>query len=141
MICWPMKDEAMVARMTMRAGRILSGLAHAVAVMSLAMTGVFAAGAVDLDLRQALGLPQGAGVVLAMQETTAAQDEFVPIDELPPEDRLPAAPFLVGAYTVTLILMVGYVWLLWRRLEVVRRELHEARAAAHARPPGRAEAP
>ena len=59
--------------------------------------------------------------------TTAAQDGFVPIDELPPEDRLPAAPFLVGAYTITLVLLVGYVWLLWRRLGVVQRDLDEVR--------------
>lgn len=64
---------------------------------------------------------------IAAQTTTAAQDEFVPIDELPPEDRLPAAPFLVAAYTITLLLLVGYVWLLWRRLALVQRELHEAR--------------
>lgn len=61
--------------------------------------------------------------------TTAAQDEFVPISELPPEDRLPAAPFLVGAYTVTLVLLAGYVWLLWRRLGVVQHELNEVRRA------------
>lgn len=59
--------------------------------------------------------------------TTPAQDGFVPIDELPPEDRLPAAPFLVGAYTVTLVLLAGYVWLLWRKLGTVQRELHDAR--------------
>lgn len=61
--------------------------------------------------------------------TTAAQDEFVPISELPPEDRLPAAPFLVAAYTVTLVLLAGYVWLLWRRLGVVQHELNEVRRA------------
>jgi len=61
--------------------------------------------------------------------TTAAQDEFVPIDQLPPEDRLPAAPFLVAAYTVTLVLLAGYVWLLWRRLATVERELAMVRRA------------
>lgn len=59
--------------------------------------------------------------------TTAAQDGFVPIDELPPEDRLPAAPFLVAAYSITLVLLGGYVWLLWRRLSTVQRELDEVR--------------
>lgn len=61
--------------------------------------------------------------------TTAAQDEFVPIDQLPPEDRLPAAPFLIAAYTVTLVLLAGYVWLLWRRLATVQRELEVVRRA------------
>lgn len=77
----------------------------------------------------------------AMQDSSAAQDEFVPIDELPPEERLPAAPFLVAAYTITLVLLAGYVWLLWRRLETVRRELHDARAAAGARADSRTEGP
>jgi CcmD family protein len=59
--------------------------------------------------------------------TTAAQDEFVPISELPPEDRLPAAPFLVAAYTITLVLLAGYVWLLWRRVGALQHELNEVR--------------
>lgn len=63
------------------------------------------------------------------QAPTAAQDEFVPIDQLPPEDRLPAAPFLIAAYTVTLVLLAGYVWLLWRRLATVQRELEVVRRA------------
>lgn len=71
----------------------------------------------------------GLSAVVAAQETTAAQDEFVPIDQLPPEDRLPAAPFLVAAYTVALLLLFGYVWLLWRRLGLVQQELRAARAA------------
>ncbi len=82
------------------------------------------------------GLP-GAASAPAMQETTAAQDEYVPLDELPPEDRLPAAPFLVAAYTIALVLLLGYVWTLWRRLEVVRRELEEVRSASAARAQGR----
>ena len=68
--------------------------------------------------------------------TTAAQDEFVPIDQLPPEDRLPAAPFLVAAYTITLVLLGGYVTLLWRRLGAVQRDLETVRRSARTRPGG-----
>jgi CcmD family protein len=71
--------------------------------------------------------PAGAPAQAAGQ--TAAQDEFVPISELPPEDRLPAAPFLVAAYTITLVLLAGYIWLLWRRLGVVQQELNQVRRA------------
>jgi CcmD family protein len=78
------------------------------------------AGAAAQTTGQSAGQPAG---------QTAAQDEFVPIDELPPEDRLPAAPFLVAAYTITLVLLAGYVWLLWRRLGVVQHELNEVRRA------------
>jgi len=38
------------------------------------------------------------------------QTEFVPLNELPPSEQLPAAPLLVTAYAVFLILMVLYVW-------------------------------
>jgi hypothetical protein len=71
----------------------------------------------------------GLAITASAQTTTAAQDEFVPIDQLPEEDRLPAAPFLVAAYTVALVLLVGYVWLLWRRLGTVQQELRAVRAA------------
>jgi CcmD family protein len=60
-------------------------------------------------------------------QPTAAQDEFVPIGELPVEDQLPAAPFLVAAYTVVWVLLIGYVWMLWQRLVRVQRELADAR--------------
>lgn len=59
--------------------------------------------------------------------TTAAREEFVPIGELPEEDRLPAAPLLVGAYAVAWAAILGYVWMLWRRLGRVEQELVQAR--------------
>jgi CcmD family protein len=65
---------------------------------------------------------------------TAAQDGFVPIDELPADDQLPAAPFLVTAYAAAWVLVLGYVWMLWRRLGRVERELGQARAAARPGP-------
>lgn len=74
----------------------------------------------------------GAAPVLAQPDgpSTAAQDGFVPIDELPADDQLPAAPFLVAAYVAAWALVLAYVWILWRRLERVQRELGQARDAA-----------
>jgi CcmD family protein len=73
----------------------------------------------------------GGGMASAVAQPTgqpaAAQDEFVPIGELPVEDQLPAAPFLVAAYTVVWVLLIGYVWMLWQRLARVQRELADAR--------------
>ena len=52
------------------------------------------------------------------------QTEFVPMNELPPSQQLPAAPLLVTAYAVFLVLMVFYVWTIWRRLSKVEAEMH-----------------
>jgi type VI protein secretion system component VasF len=48
---------------------------------------------------------------------------FLPVNELPPGQGLPAAPFLVGAYVFFLLLMVFYLWTIWRRLGKVQEEM------------------
>jgi CcmD family protein len=53
----------------------------------------------------------------------AARDEFVPAKDVPPEDQLPAAPLLIAAYGVAWLVIVVYVWSLWRRLGRVEGEL------------------
>jgi CcmD family protein len=50
----------------------------------------------------------------------------VPIDELPPGERLPAAPFLVVAYSVAWVVIVGFLWSIRQRLLRVDREIAEA---------------
>ncbi len=63
----------------------------------------------------------------------AAQDEFVPVNELPESEKLPAAPFLITAYTIVWVVLLVYVWSLWRRLTAVEQELKQAvQTAAHA---------
>ena len=52
-----------------------------------------------------------------------ATDGFVAANDLPPTEQLPAAPFVVGAYSVFLVLMVGYVWSIGRRLNTVEKEM------------------
>jgi len=54
----------------------------------------------------------------------AGQSEFVPVNGIPENEKLPAAPLLVVAYAVFLVLMVGYVWTVWRRLSKVEAEMH-----------------
>ena len=63
------------------------------------------------------------------------QTEFVPLNELPPTEQLPAAPLLVTAYAVFLILMVLYVWTVWVRLNKVETEMRtlEQRTMKHGR--------
>jgi CcmD family protein len=62
-----------------------------------------------------------------------AQDEFVPVNELPDSEKLPAAPYLITAYAIVWIVLLVYVWSLWRRLTAVEQELKQAvQTAAHA---------
>jgi CcmD family protein len=53
----------------------------------------------------------------------AAQDGFVPIDQLAPKEELPAAPLVMAAYAVAWLVVFGYIWSLWRRLQKVEAEL------------------
>ena len=61
---------------------------------------------------------------LLLTQPPAGQSEFVPIKELPPSEQMPAAPLLITAYAVFLVLVVFYVWTVWRRLNKVDADLH-----------------
>ncbi len=81
-------------------------------------------------LAMALGLTAPLAVVAAQgtaasQPPAGQQQEFVPVSELPPAEQLPAAPLLIAAYAVAWIVLLGYVWSVWRRLGKVERELAE----------------
>lgn len=71
-------------------------------------------------------------VLLVLVWTTSAaafqgQDAFVPLSELQRE-TLPAAPLVYGAYAFAWTALLVYVWMLWRRLTRVERELADAGA-------------
>jgi CcmD family protein len=59
----------------------------------------------------------------APTQPPAATDQFVPIDEIPEQDKLPAAPYLITAYAIAWLMLLFYVWSLWRRLGRVEEEL------------------
>lgn len=61
----------------------------------------------------------------ALAQPPPAQDGFVPAGSLPPTEQLPAAPLLIAAYAFFLVLMVFYLWTIWRRIGKVEQELHE----------------
>jgi len=67
-----------------------------------------------------LAAPHGA----LLAQAPAGQSEFVPVNGLPESEKLPAAPLLVVAYAVFLVLMVFYVWTVWRRLKKVEADMH-----------------
>jgi CcmD family protein len=63
------------------------------------------------------------------QAPGAAQEEFVPVspDELD-QEQLPAAPLVFAAYAFVWVALVSYVFVLWRRLTHVQRELADLSA-------------
>ena len=66
----------------------------------------------------------------------AAQDGFVPVKtgELE-QEQLPAAPLVFVAYSVVWLALIFYVFVLWRRLTTVERELREVSARLQAKRP------
>jgi CcmD family protein len=67
--------------------------------------------------------------------TPAAQEGFVPIDQLKAKEEMPAAPLVMAAYAIAWLVIFGYVWSLWRRLQKVEMEIAEVsrRAASGGR--------
>lgn len=70
-------------------------------------------------------------VVSAAQPAQVAQPEqrtgdgFEPVANLPnpvPE-HLPAAPLVMAAYAFVWVMILGYLWSIWRRLGAVEREM------------------
>ena len=59
----------------------------------------------------------------ALAAQPPGQDQFVPVKELPPSEQMPAAPLLITAYVVFLILVVFYLWTIWRRLNKVDTDM------------------
>jgi CcmD family protein len=57
------------------------------------------------------------------QAPPAVPDGFVPVNALPQAEQLPAAPMVIAAYAVVWVVLVGYLWMLWRRLSRIEREL------------------
>jgi hypothetical protein len=62
---------------------------------------------------------------LAQQPPNAGVDGFVPARTLPPTEQMPAAPLLIGSYAFFLVLMMFYLWTIWRRIGRVEKEMHD----------------
>jgi CcmD family protein len=80
----------------------------------------------------------GAGLTVAAAQNPqpSAQEDFRPVKpgELE-QEQIPAAPLVFTAYSVIWLALVAYIFVLWRRLTRVERELHEVSAKLHARRP------
>jgi hypothetical protein len=59
--------------------------------------------------------------VLAMQPNP--QGDFTPFTGVPIEQQIPAAPLVIGAYAFFLLLMMFYLWTIWRRIGKVEADM------------------
>jgi CcmD family protein len=69
----------------------------------------------------------------AQQQPQSGQGEFVPVKDLPHQEQLPAAPLVMGAYAFVWVVLLVYVWSLWRRVGALQRELTDLRKRTAAR--------
>jgi hypothetical protein len=60
---------------------------------------------------------------LAFQPGPAAQEGFVPVTGVPASEQLPAAPLVIGSYAFFLLLMMFYLWTIWRRIGKVEADM------------------
>ncbi len=56
-------------------------------------------------------------------QPSGGQSEFVPVNQLPPADQLPAAPLLIAAYAFVWVVLMLYLWSIWRRLGKVELDM------------------
>lgn len=60
---------------------------------------------------------------LAAQQPPPADEGFVPMSELANREVLPATPLVFYAYGFAWVALMGYLWMTWRRIEQVDKDL------------------
>ncbi|MGE3277261.1 MAG: CcmD family protein [Vicinamibacterales bacterium] len=73
----------------------------------------------------------GAWPAAAAQPTPEQQNEFVPMTEVPPEEQMPAPTMVASAYGFAWIAILGYFWVVSRRLGRVEKELQHLERESH----------
>jgi CcmD family protein len=70
-------------------------------------------------------------VLLLMNAVVFAQpgqSEFQPVTEVPASEQLPSAPLVIAAYAFVWLAFMFYVWMMWKKLGKVERELTQLSA-------------
>jgi len=62
-------------------------------------------------------------IFFALQQQPTIPEGFVPVTGVPPSEQIPAAPLVIAAYAFFLLLMVFYLWTIWRRIGKVESEM------------------
>ena len=72
----------------------------------------------------------GASIVMNAQgqaqppaQTPAAANEFLPMSQAAPREVLPATPLVFYAYAFVWVALIGYVFLMWRRMARMEQDL------------------
>jgi len=60
-------------------------------------------------------------LIVAVQQQIP--EGFVPVTGGPQVEQIPAAPLVVASYAFFLLLMVFYLWTIWRRIGKVETEM------------------
>jgi CcmD family protein len=91
--------------------------------------------------RRVLALAGAAAMVVVTQVSSVAaltaQDGFVPASSLPQTPTVSAPPLVLAAYAIVWLLVVAFVWSLWRRMGTLEKELADARREFGSRKGGR----
>jgi CcmD family protein len=59
----------------------------------------------------------------SMTQAQPVPEGFERVGDEPARERLPATPFVLYAYGFVWVMILAYLWSLWRRLAVVEKEL------------------
>ena len=59
----------------------------------------------------------------SMSQAQPVPEGFERVGDAPARERLPAAPFVLLAYGFVWVMILGYLWSLWRRMATVDKEL------------------
>ena len=62
-------------------------------------------------------------VFLALQQQPVIPEGFVPVTGVPPGEQIPAAPLVMVTYAFFLLLMLFYLWTIWRRIGKVESDM------------------
>ena len=62
-------------------------------------------------------------IFFALQQQPTIPEGFVPVTGAPASEQIPAAPLVIAAYAFFLLLMVFYLWTIWRRIGKVESEM------------------
>ena len=63
--------------------------------------------------------------VLAQQPPNSGLEGFVQANSIPQTEQIPAAPLLLSSYAFFLLLMMFYLWTIWRRVGKVEKDMHD----------------
>ena len=58
-----------------------------------------------------------------LQQQPAIPEGFKPVTGAPLTEQIPAAPLVIATYAFFLLLMVFYLWTIWRRIGKVETEM------------------